>query len=112
MPMTRRYSPEWAPDESATIGMDFSPIIPPGVGIVAGYLYIQTNNAGPLPAGTDFGTPDGPNGDFICSISGRTLYRALVGGVGGTDYQFTFTAQDTDGNQWPRTALLLCAPTS
>jgi hypothetical protein len=36
----------------------------------------------------------------------------LTGGVSGTDYQIKWTATDSAGNVWPRTALVLCADTS
>jgi hypothetical protein len=45
-------------------------------------------------------------------VRGRALYAMLAGGVAGTDYQLKFTAVDTAGNTWPRTALVLCADTS
>lgn len=114
MPLSRRYSPEWAPGESATIGMDYSAVIPPGVGITSASLRIQTNTVQPNNA---FGDWEGPNDpgvpeDFDCTVRGRVAYVSLAGGVEGTDYQFVWTVIDTMGNVWPRTALLLCARTS
>jgi hypothetical protein len=105
MPLTRRYSPEWAPAEVGSIGMDFSAIIPPGVGIASGKLDIASNTVPPV-ASSDFTVAGAPQ------VIGRAVYATVSGGVGGKDYQFTWTATDTNGNAWPRTALLLCAPTS
>jgi hypothetical protein len=45
-------------------------------------------------------------------VRGRALYAMLAGGVAGTDYQLKWTALDTAGRTWPRTALVLCADTS
>jgi len=104
MPLSRRYSPEFAPGESCLIGMDFSYVIPPGIGIQSGALAIFTNVASPL-ASTDFTVGQ-------VTIRGRVLYAALSGGVDGKDYQLRWSATDTSGNVFPRTALLLCAQTS
>jgi hypothetical protein len=97
MPVSRRYSPEWAPGDSSMVGMDFSALIPPGAGIAAGSLQVT-----PTP-----GFTIGP-----AAVDGRTVYAPLTGGVAGTDYSLTWTVTDTDGNVWNRTAKMLCAPTS
>jgi hypothetical protein len=104
MPLSRRYRPEWFPGDQSLIGMDFSPLIPPGVGIQAASLAIETNTV-PPNASTDFtaGTP---------SVEGRTVYAQLSGGVEGTDYQLIWIVTDTQGNIWRRGSLLLCARTS
>ena len=104
MPLSRRYSPEWAPGEASSIGMDMSAIIPPGTGITSVSLAVATN-AFPPVASTDF-TVTAP------SSIGRAAYAMMSGGVSGRDYQLTWTVNDTDGSTWGRTALLLCAPTS
>ena len=106
MPLTRRYTPEIAPGESCSIGMDFSFVIPPGVSIVSGSMNISTNTQPPV-ASTDIVV--GP-----VTILGRTLYAGIdaVAAVLGKDYQLNWQAQDSQGNVWPRTALLLCAYTS
>lgn len=104
MPLSRRYTPEFCPGEQSNIGLDFSYVIPPGVGINAGTLKVFTNVANPA-ASTDFTVGE-------VTVLGRSLYASLSGGVDGTDYQLRWTATDTDGNVWPRTALLLCAQTS
>jgi hypothetical protein len=105
MPVTRRYSPEHPPGESCSFGLDFSFVVPVGVGIESGTLAIQTNTAAPVDASADWTI--GP-----VTVRGRALYAMLTGGVAGTDYQLKFTAVDTAGNTWPRTALILCADTS
>lgn len=104
MPLSRRYSPEFAPGESSNVGLDYSPLIPPGIGIASGSLSIWTNTAVPA-ASTDFSIG-------AVTIAGRTVYSRISGGVAGTDYQLRWSATDTNGNVWPRTCLLLCAHTS
>ena len=105
MPLSRRYSPEWAPLEQSTIGMDFSSILPPGTGIASGTLSIQTNTVPPVDANADFTAT-------ALSVVGRAIYTTLSGGVNGKDYLLDWSITDTSGNIWPRTAMLLCAPTS
>jgi hypothetical protein len=75
------------------------------VGITAGKLAIFTNTSPPNPADTDW---------TVSAVTwiGRTLYATLSGGITGTDYILTWTATDTQGNIWPRSSLLLVAPTS
>lgn len=105
MPISRRYTPELAPGESCSFGMDFSFIVPPGVGLTGGTLAIFSNEAFPQAADSDFTI--GPVG-----VRGRAIYATLAGGVEGKDYQLRWKATDTQGNVWPRTALVLCAHTS
>jgi hypothetical protein len=105
VPISRRYTPEFAPGETCSIGLDYSFIIPLGVGIASGSLTIFTNTADPQPADGDFQIG-------AVSVRDRAIYATLSGGVRGRDYQLQWTAVDTDGNTWPRTCLMLCAPTS
>lgn len=105
MPLSRRYSPEWAPGEQCNIGLDFSAIVPPGVGLTGGSLSIFTNSASPAAADADFTVG-------AVEVRGRAIYAMLKGGVSGKDYQLRWIATDTEGNVWPRTALMLCADTS
>ena len=105
MPISRRYSPSWAPGEGSLIGMDFSFVIPPGVGIVSGTLHFFDNL--PIPVNADADWVIGP-----VLVFGRILYTNLGGGVQGKDYQVQWVATDTQGLDWPRTALMLCSPTS
>lgn len=104
MPLSRRYTPEHAPGESSVYGLDFSFIIPPGVGISAGSLTVWTNTVAPVES-SDFTIG-------VVGVRGRTLYARLSGGTDGTDYQLRWVANDTTGNVWPRTALVLCSETS
>jgi hypothetical protein len=106
MPVTRRYTPEHPPGESCTFGMDFSMVIPPGVGINTGSVDIWTNRPGNVVEAS----ADWSIGSVI--VRGRALYCTLSGGVLGMDYQIRWTATDTDGNVWPRIATVLCAYTS
>lgn len=123
MALSRRYSPEHPPGESCRFGMDFSAVIPPGVGIQFGTLGIATNTATPADASKDWTVLDAPQSwkniglvvetqVWEVNVRGRVLYATLRGGQSGTDYQITWTAHDTDGNVWPRTALCLCSLTS
>jgi hypothetical protein len=105
MALSRRYTPEHPPGEKAIFGLDFSPIIPPGVGIASGTVAVWINSVPPASNTTDWTIG-------AVSVSGRALYASLTGGVEGTDYQIRWIATDTDGNVWPRTALVLCAQTS
>ena len=105
MPLSRRYTPEHPPGEECNFGIDFSFIIPPGVGLCSGSLQILTNTAAPVDASAQWTI--GP-----VNVRGRALYAMLSGGVAGTDYQLKWTAIDTAGKTWPRTALVLCADTS
>jgi hypothetical protein len=85
--------------------MDFSYVIPKGVGIASGALAIKHNKVPPTDA-----TADWTLGQV--QVRDRVLYATLAGGVDGSDYQLIWTATDTDGNIWPRTGLVLCAATS
>ena len=105
MPLSRRYTPEFYPGESCTIGLDYSFVIPVGVGIAEADLEIWTNTANPQDADADFEI--GP-----VSWRGRVVYADISGGVEGRDYQLRWVATDTEGNVWPRTAMMLCAQTS
>jgi hypothetical protein len=105
MPISRRYMPEHPPGEKCNFGLDYSGVIPPGVGIQGTDLEIFTNTTPPLPADADwFKTP--------VTVSGRIIYCSLSGGIDGKDYQLRWTVTDTDGNIFPRTTLVLCAQTS
>jgi hypothetical protein len=105
LPVTRRYTPEHAPGETCSFGLDYSFIVPVGVGLEYGALGIWTN-ANPSVDVTDTWTV-GP-----VEVRGRAIYATLSGGVNGVDYLLKWTATDTQGNVWPRTTLVLCAETS
>ena len=108
MPLSRRYTPDFTPGDSNSIGYDFSPLIPLGVGLKddgSAALNIYYNTA----------TADGADADFTISpltIVGRAIYAVLTGGTLGKDYQLWWTVTDTQGNIWTRVGLMLCAPTS
>ena len=103
MPLSRRYTPELAPGETSVFGMDFSYVIPPGVGITEGDLLI-TRLGGEATSVTA-----GP-----VSVHDRTLYATVTADAlaDGHDFQLRWTAIDSEGNVWPRTALVLVAATS
>lgn len=108
MPLSRRYSPEWSPGDTATIGMDFSYVLPPGVGIASNpSLSIWSNFAQPVDAtATDWNVLQSP------LVVGRAVYAIVHGGQPGIDYQFRWNITDTLGNVWTRTGLLLVGLTS
>lgn len=105
MPISRRYTPEKDPGEVCRFGLDYSALIPPGVGITSGSLAIFTNTVAPAPADSDWSK--GP-----VAVAGRAIYAMLGGGIAGKDYQLIWTAVDTEGNTWPRTCLCLVSRTS
>ena len=104
MALTRRYQPALAPGEASEIGLDYSYILPPGIGLT-GATIAQYLNTNPATATTDLtlGTP---------TVRGRNVWTTIAGGVAGTDYQLRWTATDSAGNTWPRTCLILVAATS
>jgi hypothetical protein len=51
MALTRRYQPSFSPSEVTVIGMDFSPLLPPGIGILPYSVEsISIGLGGTLPA--------------------------------------------------------------
>ena len=102
----KRYQPDHPSSEVCYFGFDFSPMIPYGEGIVSGTLAFFTNVANPVAADADWTVISPPE------VRGRAIYALLTGGVVGTDYQLRWSATDTAGSVWPRTALVLCALTS
>lgn len=102
---TKRYLPDHPSTETCYFGLDLSFVIPYGVGVASASLAIFTNSATPVPADADWTA--GP-----VVVRGRSIYALLSGGVIGTDYRLSWTAVDTMGSVWPRTALILCAETS
>ena len=105
MAISRRYTPEHPSGEQCNFGLDYSAVVPPGVGLASGALEIFTNTVAPQPADADWTV--GP-----VVVRGRALYALLTGGLDGVDYQLRWVATDTNGNIWPRTVLVLCADTS
>lgn len=105
MPLSRRYTPEHPSDEVCMFGLDYSFVIPPGVGIASGTLLIFTNTVPPVAADGDWTI--GP-----VTVRGRAVYAQLSGGIEGEDYQLRWSVTDTAGNVFPRTTLILCAQTS
>lgn len=108
MPLTRRYTPEIHPSESSVIGMSFEYVIPPGVGITSGGVFILFNQPVVAPPPKTM-IETGP-----ISIRGRVLYAPITAfaTASGFDFQLQWNANDTQGNVWWRTALLLCSVTS
>lgn len=101
--LTRRYGTH-PPSEDCLFGMNFDFVIPSDVAIVGATLDILVNEAPPVT------TADWSIGPV--AIEGRVVYARLSGGTDGTDYQIRWTVTDSDGNVWPRTALVLVAATS
>ena len=105
MALSRRYHPEHPEGESCMFGLDFTPVLAPGVDDQSGNLAIFTNEAAPVPADADWTVSP-------VEVTGGVVHAVLSGGKPGVDYRLVWTATDSDGNVWPRTALVLCAPTS
>lgn len=101
---SKRYHPPHPPGENCIFGMDFSNVIPRGKGIAQATIQAQTNTVPPAQS-TDW--TYGP-----IQVLHRALYCRLEGGVAGSDYRIMWTVTDSDGNVYPRVALLLCADTS
>lgn len=104
MPLSRRYTPEKPAAEDCLYGLDYSYVIPSGVGIASGTVEVWTNTVPPVQS-TDWTIG-------AVNVRGRAIYARLSGGIEGKDYQIRWTAIDTDGNTWPRTCLQLCSQTS
>ena len=105
MALSRRYRPEHPVGESCVFGLDFAPVIPPGKAVTSASLAIFTNTVPPVAADADWTKG-------AVQVRDRVAYATLAGGKAGTDYQLVWTATDSDGFIWPRTALCLCSPTS
>ena len=115
MSLSRRYTPEWYPGETSNIGMDFSYVIPPGVGIQSAWLTIFNVDTRALNS-TDFTGPppisSAQPGTYTATVVDRMVYCRMSGGLAGIDYTFAWTAIDTDDNVFPREGLILCQFTS
>ena len=105
MALTRRSHPPHPPGESCSFGMDFSAVIPLGMGIVSSSLAIFTNTV--PPASADAQWTKGQSYQ-----RGRAVFQILAGGLIGTDYLLQWTVTDNRGSAWVRTGLILCASTS
>ena len=102
MPLSRRYTPEWSPGDTGLIGMDFSYILPPGVGILpmgadqprgpsnaysqpVPRLEIWYNTADPVPApdwDVDPSLSAYPPGWFFTSVDGQPQWVRTTTGEG------------------------------
>jgi hypothetical protein len=106
MALNNRYEPSHPQGQGCQYAMDFANILPLGVTLQTGLLSLLYNTVPPTPA-----TPT----DFVVGpvqVNGRRLYASLSGGVSGNDYRLQWAGVDSLGNNWIRTALLLCAATS
>jgi len=104
MALTGRYIPAHPPGESCVFALDYSFILPPGLGITSASLTFFTNT-----------NPANATSDLTASAvttKGRQVWATVSGGVEGTDYQFRWSATDSVGNVWPRTVLVQCAQTT
>lgn len=106
MSINNRYSPSHPAGEQITYGLDFSPILPAGVTIAGGAINVQYNTVPPTTALDLTVAPLTP------APNTRRMYAKVSGGTSGSDYRLNWTAQDSLGNTWIRSTLLLCAPTS
>lgn len=102
--LAQRYEPSHPPGEVCLFGMDFSFLLPMGAGISSVTLAIFNNTF----LGKDV------SADWVIgpvTVLRRQVWSLLQGGVEGSDYRFLWTVKDTDGNSWPRSALVLCSET-
>lgn len=102
--LARRYEPSHPPGEVCLFGMDFSFLLPMGVGIGFAQLNIFNNT---------FLSPD-VSADWVIgpvTVSGRRVWTLLQGGVAGSDYELRFSITTTDGDIFPRSGLVLCSQT-
>lgn len=104
MAISRRYQPTHPAGQSRVYGLDMSAVLPPGIGVTQPGVTFQTNTT---PPGIATGISSSGGG-----FGARRLWVTITGGVAGTDYIVTWSFQDTQGNAWVRSILLLCAPTS
>lgn len=109
MPLTRRYQPTHDAGETVLVGMDFSPLVPPGAGLLAPALSFWVNWPGDVVAADADWTVDPVVG---LRLRGRAVWARIRGGVSGFDYQLRWRVNDTIGNVWQRTALLLVGETA
>lgn len=101
-----RYHPPKDPNEVSSFGIDFCNVIGPGIGIVDGSatLELLSNTVPPLPTADLTAS--------VVEVYGRLVYAQVQGGVDGSDYILKWTVDDSQGNQWARSTLMLCALTS
>lgn len=104
MAVGARYQPSHPAGQSRLYALDMSMVLPPGIGVTDPGVVIQTNTN---PPGIATGITASAGG-----YVGRRLWITLTGGIAATDYIVTWTFNDTVGNTWVRSILLLCAPTS
>lgn len=104
--LTRRYIPSLAANEKSVFGIDYSDVIPLGVGIAAGTLDVFTNTV--PPQDTTLLTMT------AVTVRQRALYATITAkpGADGADFRLLWQATDTLGNIWPRTVLCLCSATA
>ena len=117
MPLSRRYTPSHHPGDLVSIGLDFSTVLPVGVGIQEPGVDAQDPPDGTprLEILANFNPPADASADWTIGdvlVSGRAVYTVIAGGQDGVDYLLRWTITDTLGNVWTRTALMQCAVTS
>src|SRR5215472_4922438 len=101
MSLNNRYTPSHPQGDNQMYALDFSNLLPPGVGIATGSLAIEYNTVPPTPQSDwTLGPP---------SVVGRRVYCQCEGGLAAKDYRLTWTVVDSLANQWSRACLLLCA---
>jgi len=110
--LSRRYTPSHAPADGMIYAMDFSPVVPRGTTFPVAAAEVWRNTVAPvLASSTTAGAADWTTPVTVL-VWDRIVYAALSGGVDGSDYQVRWSATDSSGNLWNRTALVLCSETS
>jgi len=95
-------------DETSVFMLDLSLVVGRGIGLAVPTvgLTIWENKVPPVAADADW-TVYKP-----VAVLKRAVYATLGGGIDGKDYQLRWLIDDTQGNSWARTTLVLCARTS
>lgn len=104
MAVSRRYQPGHPAGQSRVYALDMSMVLPPGIGVTTPGIVINTNT---VPPGLATGITASAGG-----YGNRRLWITITGGTAGQDYILTWSFNDTLGNAWVRSILLLCAATS
>jgi len=114
-----RYRPFHTTD-NAFFSMDWSPILPPGLGIVSTMLTV-VRNTNPTQPAPEVAVSLPAEGNALwdealwdegqwgsMGIEGRITSARCSGGNAGTDYQFRWAIVDSADNTWGETAFALC----
>jgi hypothetical protein len=105
----RRYYPSHA-TEKTMYGIDFSTLLPLGVGITDAWVTVYKNLNPWVWVNDTYGTTSTPDELAVSDllIRGRRVYVAVWNGVPGTDYVILWNISDTLTNDWQQATYVLC----